>query len=225
MAAGLVVRGQASDAARAQALPAGASMVGLWSRHGKPRKELLCSVKQANGMSPMNGLVSLPQVMAALRSTGVINTTITVFTSDHQSFDKRHCYSGGSRIPLIFSWPTRILPQVTPVPHLVSHLDLFPTIVHATIGSVAASKVVEAHSLPGYSLLHQLNMASLPEANVQEPPMLETFSNNGTPRALFCEVRLLLLFSTQSQRKFALLDQADRSHLIACLIHFDCTQS
>ena len=92
-------------------------------------------------------------VLDALRASRVDNGTLTVFTSDHQSYDKRHCYTGGSRVPLFFAWPTQIRPQPAAVPHLVSHLDLMPTLLHAVLGPAATSAAVESLLLPGLSLL------------------------------------------------------------------------
>ena len=73
-------------------------------------------------------------VMEALKAARLDASTLTIFTSDHAAFDKGHCYTGGSRIPLLFSWPallaTRPVP-LPPLPHPVSHLDLLPTILHA----------------------------------------------------------------------------------------------
>ena len=39
--------------------------------------------------------------------------------------------AGGSRIPLLISWPEKLQPRAYPLPHLVSHLDLLPTFLNA----------------------------------------------------------------------------------------------
>ena len=72
-------------------------------------------------------------VLSAMRDVGLEDNTLTIFTSDHAAYDKGHCYSGGSRIPMMLQWPLRIVPRAAtaPLPHLVSHLDLLPTILHA----------------------------------------------------------------------------------------------
>ena len=70
-------------------------------------------------------------VMAALRSSGHEQNTMVVFTSDHHSYDKRHCYTEGSKVPLIVSWPARLPPRAEPLRALVSHLDLVPTMLDA----------------------------------------------------------------------------------------------
>ena len=44
-------------------------------------------------------------VTAALRSSGHEQNTMVIFTSDHHSYDKRHCYTRGSNVPLLLRWP------------------------------------------------------------------------------------------------------------------------
>ena len=44
-------------------------------------------------------------VLTSLRAAGLESNTLTIFTSDHAAFDKGHCYTGGSRIPLMMQWP------------------------------------------------------------------------------------------------------------------------
>ena len=77
------------------------------------------------------------ELLGALRAANLDATTLTIFTSDHAAYDKAHCYTGGSRIPLLMRWPelatasarpTRRQP-LPPLPHLVSHLDLMPTVL------------------------------------------------------------------------------------------------
>ena len=70
-------------------------------------------------------------VTAALRSSGHEQNTMVIFTSDHHSYDKRHCYTDGSKVPLIISWPARLPPRAEPLRALVSHLDLVPTMLDA----------------------------------------------------------------------------------------------
>ena len=70
-------------------------------------------------------------VLQALRESGQDASTLTIFTSDHAAFDKGHCYTGGSRVPLLLRWPAKLAPRLTAYPHLVSHLDLLPTLLHA----------------------------------------------------------------------------------------------
>lgn len=70
-------------------------------------------------------------VMSALRESHQEAQTLLVFTSDHAAFDKGHCYTGGSRVPLLLRWPAKLAPRLTPYPHPVSHLDLLPTFLHA----------------------------------------------------------------------------------------------
>ena len=72
------------------------------------------------------------ELMDFLRANRLDRNTLTVFTSDHAAFDEGHCYQGGSRVPLLMRWPAAVLPRGAPLPHPVSHLDLLPTLLHAT---------------------------------------------------------------------------------------------
>lgn len=75
------------------------------------------------------------ELLGALRATSLDATTLAVFTSDHAAYDKMHCYTGGSRIPFLLRWPALFAAGPTthrpllPLPHLVSHLDLMPTVL------------------------------------------------------------------------------------------------
>ncbi|KAL1503726.1 hypothetical protein AB1Y20_012198 [Prymnesium parvum] len=139
-------------------------------------------------------------VMAALRSARVLESTIAIFTSDHQSYDKRHCYTGGSRVPLVFAWPSHVQPQPEPLRQLVSHLDILPTIAHAALGADAAADAVAAHKLSGVSFLGLMRVSPPLAASARQPPMLEEYGSNGTPRVLFCEVGQSRAAFTQSTR-------------------------
>ncbi|EOD24135.1 hypothetical protein EMIHUDRAFT_238963 [Emiliania huxleyi CCMP1516] len=71
------------------------------------------------------------EVLSSLRSLQLDSSTLVLFTSDHAAFDKGHCYSGGSRVPLLLRWPgpLPVTRRRRPLPHLVSHLDLLPTLL------------------------------------------------------------------------------------------------
>ena len=37
--------------------------------------------------------------MQALRASGHLQNSLVLFSSDHHSYDKRHCYTSGSKVP------------------------------------------------------------------------------------------------------------------------------
>ena len=110
------------------------------------------------------------ELLQVLTESALDATTLTVFTSDHAAYDKGHCYTGGSRIPLLMSWPaaTSGLVQPTgglvassgvatgrrrgyrkPLPHLASHLDLLPTLlqlVESPLAQIDATRAEQSAS-------------------------------------------------------------------------------
>ena len=44
---------------------------------------------------------------------------LVAFTADHHSYDKRHCYTHGSQVPLIVRWPEHVPPRAAAVAALV----------------------------------------------------------------------------------------------------------
>lgn len=49
-------------------------------------------------------------ILGALRQAAVETSTLVVFTADHHSHDKCHCYTYGSQVPLILAWPGTVQP-------------------------------------------------------------------------------------------------------------------
>ncbi|HEY7922430.1 MAG TPA: sulfatase-like hydrolase/transferase [Vicinamibacteria bacterium] len=81
-------------------------------------------------------------LMAALRTMGIDQNTLVIFTSDNgpvtppgsagpYSGGKGSCEEGGIRVPLIMRWPARI-PAGRVVTEPASNLDLFPTLLTFT---------------------------------------------------------------------------------------------
>ena len=89
-------------------------------------------------------------IMAALRRARVDAHTLSIFTSDHAAYDKGHCYTGGSRIPLLLRWPGMLpMRPLAPLPHLVSHLDLLPTILDAADAALPVEALQLSHDGAG----------------------------------------------------------------------------
>lgn len=128
------------------------------------------------------------QIVAALDSAGVRNNTLLIITSDngpvlddgyadlaaellngHQPTagsrgDKYSNYEGGTRVPLIVSWPARIQPQEQPVPTLVSLVDLF-----ASSAALVGKQLPEGAAEDSRNMLPQL----LGESRLDRPYVAE----------------------------------------------------
>jgi arylsulfatase len=77
-----------------------------------------------------DGLIG--DVVAELRSQGVLDNTLIVVTSDNgRPFprSKTTLYEGGMRTPLVFHWPDSGLPEGVVSDSLISLIDLAPTIL------------------------------------------------------------------------------------------------
>ncbi|QDU94041.1 sulfatase family protein [Lignipirellula cremea] len=87
-------------------------------------------------------------VLDELRQSGAEADTIVLFLSDHGMpfpFAKSNCYLHSTRTPLIIRWPERVQPGAVDRTHLISTVDLLPTILEgvgvspATLGSQLAA--------------------------------------------------------------------------------------
>ena len=73
------------------------------------------------------------ELIETLQKSGKLENTLIIYLGDHGADllrGKRTCYEGGTRIPLIISWPSNIVSD-SRRKELVSSLDLFPTIIDA----------------------------------------------------------------------------------------------
>ncbi|WP_197440951.1 sulfatase family protein [Thalassoglobus neptunius] len=74
------------------------------------------------------------EVLDALDASGVRDETLVVFLSDHGMplpFAKTQVYHHSSRTPLMFRWPGKIEENSVDTKHMVSAVDLLPTILDA----------------------------------------------------------------------------------------------
>nr|XP_033773269.1 arylsulfatase K isoform X1 [Geotrypetes seraphini] len=97
----------------------------------------------------------LGEIISALNDTGLLGRTTVVFTSDHgelamehRQFYKMSMYEGSSHVPLIIMGPG--IPSGQQVPHIVSLVDLYPTVF-----DIAGIPV--PYNLSGFSLIPLLN--------------------------------------------------------------------
>ncbi|MBD5325850.1 MAG: sulfatase-like hydrolase/transferase [Bacteroides sp.] len=115
------------------------------------------------------------QVLAALDSAGVRDNTLLIITSDngpvcddgyddhafellngHQPTggargDKYSNYEGGTKVPLIVSWPAQVKPDSVPVETLVSLVDLF-----GSAAALTGSQLPEGAAPDSRNMLDQL---------------------------------------------------------------------
>jgi N-sulfoglucosamine sulfohydrolase len=90
----------------------------------KETVQYLTSVKRADD--------TLGRIMALIEEEGLINNTLFIFLSDHDAAmptAKQNCYTHSSVTPLIVRWPGKIKSGLIDDQHMVSSLDLFPTIL------------------------------------------------------------------------------------------------
>ena len=125
------------------------------------------------------------ELLRVLKESALDASTLTIFTSDHAAYDKGHCYTGGSRIPMMMSWPAATVGEVQPagglgassgiaagrrqgyqrgyqgghqggyqrpLPHLVSHLDLLPTLLQLVESPLAQIGAAPAKQSPSEAL-------------------------------------------------------------------------
>jgi choline-sulfatase len=96
---------------------------------------------------------NIAEVMRVAEELGLLATTRIIYTSDHGELfgaqgllGKSSLYEGSVGVPLILSGPD--IPENHVVSTLVSHVDLFPTVVDGVGGQMARADV----DLPGQSL-------------------------------------------------------------------------
>jgi N-sulfoglucosamine sulfohydrolase len=92
----------------------------------KETVEYLTTVKRADE--------TLGRVIDLLEAEGLMENTLFIFFSDHAApvpTAKQNCYAHSSVTPLILSWSGKIQPGSIDRDHMVSTLDLMPTILEA----------------------------------------------------------------------------------------------
>ena len=78
---------------------------------------------------------SLGAVLRALDESGLAETTLVMFLSDHGMplpFAKTNCYLNSTKTPWMVRWPGKVKPGTVDNRHLVSGIDFMPTILEAT---------------------------------------------------------------------------------------------
>lgn len=78
---------------------------------------------------------SIGAVLNALEEAGLKENTLVIYLSDHGAafpFAKSQCYLNSTKTPLIIRWPGKTTPRKVDSNHLISGIDLMPTILEAT---------------------------------------------------------------------------------------------
>jgi N-sulfoglucosamine sulfohydrolase len=92
----------------------------------KETVQYLTNVKRADN--------TLGRIMQLLEEEGLADNTLFVFFSDHDAAmptAKQNCYAHSSVTPLMVRWPGKIEPGSVDSEHMVSTLDLMPTLLDA----------------------------------------------------------------------------------------------
>ena len=111
---------------------------------------------------------AIGKVLTGLEDNGLTDNTMVIFTSDNGGpgyIDQRDInapyrgwkasfFEGGIRVPLFIQYPSVIQPNTVIKDQLVSHVDIFPTILEA------ASKRVLGYSVDGVSLWDGIRASS-----------------------------------------------------------------
>lgn len=77
---------------------------------------------------------TLGKIIRLLEEEGMAENTLFIFFSDHDAAmptAKQNCYAHSSLTPLIVRWPGKIAPGSSDNEHMVSTLDLMPTVLEA----------------------------------------------------------------------------------------------
>lgn len=77
---------------------------------------------------------TLGRIMELMEEQDLTKDTIFIFFSDHDASmptAKQNCYSHSSITPLIVRWPEKIKPDQTDSRHMVSTIDIMPTLLEA----------------------------------------------------------------------------------------------
>ncbi len=104
---------------------------------------------------------SMGEIMKALKANGLDQNTLVIWTSDNGPTEKRNVahgsigplsgygYStdeGGMRMPFVARWPAGI-PAGTVSDELVTAMDLLPTLVKLTGGSIPSDRVIDGRDV------------------------------------------------------------------------------
>lgn len=90
--------------------------------------------------------INVGRIMRSLQQQNLLDNTLVIFTSDNGGIraisyqdplrgGKGSYYEGGTRVPLVVSWPNRIAPRTDPTP--VINADFYPTLANVINADVS----------------------------------------------------------------------------------------
>jgi len=101
---------------------------------------------------------SVGEVVKALKTEGIYDNTLIIFTSDNGPHkgsalplrgQKAQTWEGGQRVPGIISWPNRI-PKAIVSDEMVSTLDIFPTLANISGATIKDTLQLDGLNINGY---------------------------------------------------------------------------
>ncbi|EMI52284.1 arylsulfatase A [Rhodopirellula sallentina SM41] len=98
---------------------------------------------------------SVGQILDALKSNGVDENTLVIFTTDNGPTagkatplrgKKGTTFEGGQRVPAVFRWPGKIAAGQT-INEMVTAMDIFPTLAGLAGGEVPSDRVIDGKDI------------------------------------------------------------------------------
>jgi arylsulfatase A-like enzyme len=99
---------------------------------------------------------SLGEILSAIRSAGIAERTLVIFTSDNGGTqraengplrgNKGSTFEGGMRVPTIAWWPGKV-PAGATCGEITSHMDWLPTFARLAGGQLPAGRKIDGHDV------------------------------------------------------------------------------
>ncbi len=137
------------------------------------------------------------EVLKVLRETGIMNDTLVIFFSDNGMafpFAKTNCYPYSTRTPWIIRWPGKVKAGLVDRAHLISGIDLMPTILD-TAGISSPPK------LDGFSFLPLLRGETQQGREMVFTQFHQTFTKRNYPMRSVQTKRFAYIFNPWSDGK------------------------
>ncbi len=148
-------------------------------------------------------------VLTLLRETGLEENTLVVFLSDNGMafpFAKTNCYLNSTKTPFLIKWPGHIPPGSRCSDHMISGIDLMPTLLDA-------AGIPLPGNIDGRSFLHLLHGATLPDRDWVFTQFHQTAGKNNYPIRCVQNRRFGYMFNAWSNgtREFKNESQSGRT--------------
>ncbi len=115
----------------------------------QPSRQSIAERLKKAGITRRNAMAawmddSVGAVLDKLKEKGIVDNTVVIFSSDHQSRGKYTCYEG-CRVPFIIRWPNKIEPG-TRIDPICANIDLTPTFIDMAGGTPPADMTLDGRS-------------------------------------------------------------------------------